>query len=67
MKPPNENKLLERTLLLFIAGVFLFCSPARVLWASEYVPWFTPYLVWLTIIFLTWLVYYLANKNDKQL
>jgi len=57
MKQPIQNQFYERVVLLFIAGLFLLCSPARFFWASEQMPWFAPYIVWLLLIALTWLLY----------
>ncbi len=57
MKHPIQNQFYERVVLLFIAGLFLLCSPARIIWATTSLPWFTPYMIWLMLIILTWLLY----------
>jgi len=67
MKQPIQNQLFERVILLFIAGLFLLCSPARFFWTSSSLPWFTPYIVWLLLIVLTWLLYrWLAAAESSQ-
>ncbi|MCU7940194.1 MAG: hypothetical protein KZQ64_00055 [gamma proteobacterium symbiont of Bathyaustriella thionipta] len=57
MKHPIQNQFYERVILLFIAGLFLLCSPARIFWAAKEMPWFAPYFIWLLLITLTWLLY----------
>lgn len=57
MKTPLQTLIRERALLLFIAGIFLLCSPSRLFWASETMPWFTPYIIWFFLIVLTWFLY----------
>jgi hypothetical protein len=64
MKQPPEQTLRERALLLFIAGLFLLCSPSRLFWASEAMPWYTPYIIWLIIIGLTWYLYRWFKRHE---
>jgi len=67
MKQPIQNQFIERVILLFIAGLFLLCSPARVFWASASLPWFAPYIIWLLLIVLTWLLYrWLSAAESSQ-
>ncbi|MCP3850835.1 MAG: hypothetical protein GY694_11455 [Gammaproteobacteria bacterium] len=65
MKQPTHKIFRDRVLLLFIAGLFLLCSPSRTFWASPQLPWYTPYIVWFVLITLTWLLYRWLNHQDE--
>jgi hypothetical protein len=36
----------DKTILLFVLGLFLFASPLIHWWAGPHAPWYLPYLLW---------------------
>lgn len=56
--PPHRpsSRHLDRTVLLFLLGLFLFASPFRDWWMALQGSWYTPYAFWAALIALTaWL------------
>ncbi len=65
MKQPTHKIFTDRVILLFIAGLFLLCSPARLFWASPQLAWYTPYIIWFFIIALTYFLYRWLNRQES--
>ena len=64
MKQPIQEKFRDRIILLFVAGVFMLCSPLRFFWGADGNPWYIPYLIWLILIALTWALYRWLKQHE---
>jgi hypothetical protein len=65
MRPPRDRTAyLDRSLLLFLLGLFLLVSPLKPLWANADIPWYSVYLLWAGIIALA---YGLQCRNHDDL
>jgi hypothetical protein len=49
LSPQNERQL-DRVILLFLLALFLLVSPLLDWWAADGNPWYLPYLIWLGLI-----------------
>lgn len=59
---PEPGKYLDRAILLFLLGLFLFASPLLAWWSAPGRPWYLPYLLWLCLIVLAFL---LQRQRDR--
>jgi hypothetical protein len=48
--PPQNERQLDRVILLFLLALFLLVSPLLEWWAADGNPWYVPYLIWLGLI-----------------
>ncbi len=48
--PPQNERQLDRVVLLFLLALFLLVSPLLMTWAADDNPWYLPYLIWLGLI-----------------
>ena len=56
--PSDPGRSLDRVLLLFLLGVFLFASPFTFWWAAHAGVWYLPYVLWFGLILLiAWVVH----------
>lgn len=55
---PDNGRSVDRTVLLFLFGLFLFFSPFTSWWAALAARWYLPYLLWLALIgLIAWVAY----------
>jgi hypothetical protein len=53
----DNGERLDRSILAFLVGVFLFLSPFTLWWAGIASLWYLPYLMWVGLIALiAWVV-----------
>jgi len=56
--PKDNDKPVDKVILLLLLALFLLVSPFMAWWATPDAPWYRPYLIWLFIIALTWWLQY---------
>lgn len=60
---PEPGKYLDRAILLFLLGLFLFASPLTSWWSNPERAWYLPYGLWLGLIVLAFV---LQRQRDRQ-
>ncbi|WP_127476896.1 hypothetical protein [Sulfurivermis fontis] len=65
--PTQNERQLDRVVLLFLLALFLLVSPLLDWWAADGNPWYLPYLIWLGLIVAMYRLQRRARQDSHDL
>ncbi|GAB4296910.1 MAG: hypothetical protein Kow0096_14600 [Thiohalomonadaceae bacterium] len=65
--PTQNERQLDRVVLLFLLALFLLVSPLLDWWAADGTPWYLPYVIWLGLIVAMYWLQRRARQDSHDL